>query len=447
MKKLKNIVLFFVICLFLPLGLFACDDKTLDDIAWTPVGYSQNIISDCISNKNYAVMSNVPVEYRTVTIYNFHETARGEVEDRKIVDETHIILSQESSPTATAKIVTTRKIDDVNKYRETYVFDKAKMVYYATRETFGETGKMDTADAKILYDVNDYTLQFADLFETYVPNFTVNEVNYIAEKDFNKIHYYKLSADVQGLNVIKAKFRENEDIYNNPSFFQMLDANNLPKDFDYQLGFNDAKYLCYFAMNYSVENNNMVNEKFETYLEVNTVTELLNYTASKVQKPSLPEDKDIYIASHFRNVMVLDENYICYEQTDAQGNVTTTEVFKTLSTYYVKQTIDGTAPTVNYYKIDASGEQPDVYILSGSAFVEDTEYTPFFLQFNYAPDISKGAGADAEYNFGNTDNFTKIKLVNGKISSASLNGRVGSTVTIKDFSATIPNELSELQEI
>ena len=448
MKKIKKyffLALFFVLS---PLAFLACNETAFNDIPWGASSMAiKDIIESATSSKNVMIESGLPVIYETTTTYTFRQTLNNDFQDREIRDEKTTTLSNWNSQNAVAKIENSRYIDDIlvsfsTEYYVKYQGQTGTSCYLYISETEITEGVEVTSLRRENYSTVDNP--FLTLLNDIIYDTSESEVSVVNEKIFEEDTYYRLSSQVGELAIINAKFSENDDIFSNPSMFELYNqTEDYVISFSCEYALNSAEYLKYFALSYDVERSNGVPHERETYLSVNSTTSLVDY-GRNISLPSAPENVDIYTVSGFKDCVMADNSYISYrDSATTQGLYNEYSVYRNGEDYmfnmrsYNSQTAIG--ETTHYYasRTESGYTIYQINIEDGTYFAT-TGFNPLFLSFDYSGNLLNSNVEQGTYQFGTNEAYIEIGVQNNEIYSVKTQN--SSLWYVLEYSVGMPSD-------
>ncbi len=431
MKIIKKFLVIMCLVLVLPLALTACGEQTFDTTPWIISTKTSDDVAEEVESSRARMMDelNIPVKYVTTTTFKFYGTLDERFSSKIVREVTTATFSSADIQNATAKIETltyendvlkTRKEDSYLRYNENYGYKYIKHTTIATSEDDAEEVFMERQNVS-MSSRSFYTMLGEIIFEP-----GENEADIVSQKDFNGIHYYLLTSSTDNLNFgIKEKFSERSDLFTSPTLFALdnkLDDYVMP--FSYTYGITAAKYISYFAINYTISNSNRTgnhNEDnfFEKYLTVSSITTLERF-GENVEIPSAPENKDDYTVATFDNIVKSDEYYIQYRQiTGANSYILTTtqrradgNVMVSIDTYIASNL------STEYYFLEYSEDKTFVAYKINSendTYAVDENFSAPFIAYNFSSELV--SATNGVYQFGTSESYYLLTLNNGEIYS------------------------------
>ena len=428
MKRVKKYLFLALVFVVFPLVSFACNETTFEDVPWGSSSQSvEDIVSQVTASKNVMIESGLAVEYKTITTYNFKQTLNNDFQNRVVRDEKTTILSNWNSQNAVAKVENLRYIDNILTETSTEYYVKYQGQTGVSCYLYSENTRLVNEAEVTTYNRENYSTvdnPFLTLLSEIIYDTNITEVSVVSEKVFEEDLYYRLTSEVGELAVVNNKFSENDDIFSNPNLFELYnETEDYVISFNCEYGLNEAEYLQHFALSYNIERSNGVFHERETYLSVNSVTTLSTY-GRDVAIPSSPENVDLYTVSGFKDCVSEGDSYITY-QDNASGQGLTNEysVYKKGDDYifnvrvYNSQTAVG--ETKHYYasKLNDAFTIYQINVENGTYYDVTSTINPLFLSFDYNLGLVNTDQEEGIYQFGTTESYIEIRLVNGEVYS------------------------------
>lgn len=429
--------------------LTACNEKTLENEPWKE---SSKSASEVLMEMNTDLELDFTREYFTKTTYDFYKTFGGEFERKTIEEE----------KTTSFSIVNTNgiSIDSLilengkKKSRKEQIYNEDSQNIYVKTTIFPENEEdveRVSFDKTENYSTTD--LSYLDIYKNLVFRALPNEIGKVEEKTFDGKDYYKLSATVSnenigGLDDVNERFKENKDLFNNPNLFEIYEKGvDYVISIDYQYGINRSRYVTYFKIEYSILRalpNNM--DGFETYLKVSSTTNLTKI-GEEVKDVVEPEDKDIYTASGFINLLKNDNSFVALRKykEEEENSYDLITVYKSGMDRLFKIeefSKEAYTPAV-YYAYKWEGEGYKTYLISNDTF-EETELNQNILSIitiDYNKDFLNKEGSNA-YQFGSLDNLLNIVIRENKV--YSLTARNTGVLFVEDYAVGVPSPIYDI---
>lgn len=429
--------------------LTACNEKTLENEPWKE---SSKSASEVLMEMNTDLELDFTREYFTKTTYDFYKTFGGEFERKTIEEE----------KTTSFSIVNTNgiSIDSLilengkKKSRKEQIYNEDSQNIYVKTTIFPENEEdveRVSFDKTENYSTTD--LSYLDIYKNLVFRAFPNEIGKVEEKTFDGKDYYKLSATVSnenigGLDDVNERFKENKDLFNNPNLFEIYEKGvDYVISIDYQYGINRSRYVTYFKIEYSILRalpNNM--DGFETYLKVSSTTNLTKI-GEEVKDVVEPEDKDIYTASGFINLLKNDNSFVALRKykEEEENSYDLITVYKSGMDRLFKIeefSKEAYTPAV-YYAYKWEGEGYKTYLISNDTF-EETELNQNILSIitiDYNKDFLNKEGSNA-YQFGSLDNLLNIVIRENKV--YSLTARNTGVLFVEDYAVGVPSPIYDI---
>jgi len=439
MKRFINsffIVVFAFICCILGFG---CDEKTFSDIPYKGSDMTvQSLISKVDATRSLMINTiKLPVKVKTTNTYKFYNTTDEIYHSKVIKDEISTIIGKTTDNPSVAVVVKDRYVDDVYESSEsTYYVIKSDSTYmYNLKRTYNSNSELISEKmSRSSFSLSVYN--FLKIYNDAVGIVYSNQFDEVLEKNFDGIKYYKLVADVIGINNVNNGFDENSDIYNSPTLFSKNDYNrDFVKNYTGEFGLKANEGYDYIT--YSTVNYDIYNDDEEKYLNVSSLSKLTEYGDSINARQ--PEDIDLYTARTFVDVMKSDNNYIVYTSNldgDVQKQFSVSKVQKTIEVadaesgskyeniYDYSIMVDtyssGASTITNYYymscRADGSYVTYKLDLLEKTCSeVEDNSIEGFdLLEFNFDVKIDKKDGNN--YQFVREDSYIDVVMSNNEVS-------------------------------
>ncbi len=287
MKKIfRNLIVSIFLVIFV-VGLFACGEKTFDDVPWGSTTLtSSEIITSLSDAKTTMESSRLQTRYKAITTYDFFDT--GDFTKKQVREESVFSLQFNSKDTNSI-IETSKYIDDIlqEKVTEIYVANGAVSTVYKTTITYADGVELQTS--KTTSNASNPPQNIYTKF-ILIQKDALSSVLY---KEFEDVNYYRLTANSSECNTLVAKFEEASDLQINP---RMSALNNkltdLLMDYNVEYGISNKNYITHFALSYRLENNQKASQNsFETFLKFSTKVELEQYGVG-VEFPQTPDAID-----------------------------------------------------------------------------------------------------------------------------------------------------------
>lgn len=421
MKKFYKLALVLMF-LFLPIISFGCGELTFDDVPYEASSKpTAEVISSVDDSRNLMInYIGLKLKVKTVNTYSYMGIESVQ-EEKEVRDEVVTLLGKTSDNPSIAQIEKTRYINDVKTSYELKTYShqaflngQEESYLYTFSQQFDEEGNVtNTVFNRTTY--NNTIVSFLNIYNEAVPVINSDFVDYTQHKEFEGTNYYKLNADVYGLEKLKDNFTQDNSLYESPKLFVKNSLQDYVFSFGCEFGLKTTEnydYITYSTLNYQIENSLR-----KVYLKVSSKSILETYgDALEVKKP---ENVDEYTVHTFVNVMN-QQNYITYK-TSLEGNytqVTVAEFGKDLSVE-VKEVVAGLQDkkTNYFYKFNEGDSSYTCYKLNLiEQKYEESSFGLAILDFDFVGKSFEGRDTDDanKYHFGNPKAYT-IEVAGGEI--------------------------------
>ena len=421
MKKIYRLALILMF-LFLPALSFGCGEVGFDDVPYEASSKpTAEVISSVDESRNLMInYIGLKLKVKTVNTYTFLGIESVQ-EAKEIKDEIVTLLGKTIDNPSIAQIEKTRYVNgqkttyELKTYsHESFLNGQEKSYLYTLAQQFDEEGNVtSTKYNRTTY--NNTINSFISMYNEAVPVINSEFVDFAQQKEFEGTNYYKLNADVYGLEKLQDSFVQDSSIYNSPKLFAEKNLQDYVFSFGCEFGLKTTDgydYITYSTLNYQVENNLR-----QQYLNVSSKSTLERY--GDVVEVNAPEDVNEYTVHTFVDIMN-SSNYITYKTSEDSSytQVTVAEFGKDLSVE-VKKVFPGLPDekTNYFYKFNEGDKSYTCYQLN---LIEETYQEASFkldiLDFDFVEKSFAGRDADdqTKYHFGTPKAYT-IEVAGGEI--------------------------------
>lgn len=429
----KNRLLFFLLTFIfvLPIFAFSCNEVSFDDVNYLLSGKTaQEVIESLNSARLQTISNEIKMKLSTTSSYKFYTVSDESITNKNTQIKSTFFLGKDrdSNIFSSEELFYENKIlvSSTNQTYEKQTTNYTTSAYVYTMEKFYNEGKENNiSNVNYLRESFDYSpnTTLTNLYSNIVKRINANEFDTIYEKAYNGETYYKLVANVNGLENIKDKFFVNSSLFIKPELFFKNKSTDFVPEFSCEFGLREASgtiYITYFKLEYSI-----FNSRYEKYLDVSSKTTLDQYGDSVVVNGV--DDRGEYVANTFVNLMNNTNSYCIFNKVDENGTIeetsyTVLKIAKHLENEYIKLDVFDYSIKIhsmqdNYYcvlsQLNANGGvEYKIYKITDvdQRVVEEiTEGFNFYLNnFDFSVKYESKNTEESYYTFGSNSNAIKV---------------------------------------
>lgn len=418
MKKIAKLTLFLMFMFILPIFSFGCGEVLFDDVPYLASSSTTQDVITKVDNSRYLMINSIELKVKlsTVNTYNYLQSSTQQA--KVIRDEIVTTLGKTSDNPAIAQIEKTRYVNNIKTYYELKSYSHKTLqggqensYVYTFVQSYDDEGNI-TSSSFNRSSYNQTMKNFLSMYNDAVPTVNANYVNAVSEKEFEGTKYYKLSSDVVGLENLKNNFSIDNTLYSDAKLFTKNSLLDYVKPFECVFGLKTLSaydYITYFTLNYQIEN-----EFREVYLDVSSVTNMVQYGDTVVA--SVPENVDEYTVHTFVDVMN-QTNYLTYNTSteNTYSQVTVAEFGKNYS-IVVKDYAPGIPmqKTNYFYQYDNQNNTYKCYKLDlDNQTKEEAIYDLAYLKFDFTKEYA--GKSENYYQFGVAGSYINIQVADGEV--------------------------------
>ncbi len=376
MKKIKSIFFLILIIMVSPLFVFACGEFKFEDVPYTSTSETNEVVVEKLNDSRLLMVDlDLKMKIQTINTYTFYQTSDGKVSNKTIKDVVTTNIGVEENGIKTTSVDVVRYENSVKMFqiKNTFVNKKEHneevSAYCYTQIKIFSTDEEFSQKSRTEYNSGYYnTLKFFN--DAYV-KVEQQEIDNVTKKNFEGVDYYKLSAKLNGLAVLRDKFTKNENLQSDPMLYSSLNPSyDTILSCFYEYGINSSNYMTYARLNYSIaSNDNIYNEK---YLNVDSVSRLIEY-GQNLKSAQEPEDKNDYTVESFLSDITFGNNKFVYKNSLDNNFIRTTIISKDITNqnnfilktiYNIKVETFGETTDVKNYFIDYDNNEYKAYLIN-----------------------------------------------------------------------------------